>query len=43
MNSKPFILLVLCFTLSFSGLYTGEDQKTPLTVEKIAFTREKAG
>jgi tetratricopeptide (TPR) repeat protein len=45
MNSKPFILflLVLCFAVSFSGLCTGEDQKTSLTVKKIAFTRDKHG
>jgi tetratricopeptide (TPR) repeat protein len=45
MNSKPFILflLVLCFAVSFSGLCTGEDSKTPLTVKKIAFTRDKHG
>ena len=45
MNSKPFILLllVLCFAVSFSGLCAGEDQKTALTVKKIAFTRDKGG
>src|SRR5450830_668565 len=45
MNSKAFILLllVLCFTVSFSGLCAGEDQKTGLTVKKIAFTRDKGG
>jgi len=45
MNSKAFILLllVLCFTVSFSGLCAGEDQKTDLTVKKIAFTRDKGG
>ena len=45
MNSKAFILLllVLCFTVSFSGLCAGEDQKTDLMVKKIAFTRDKGG
>ena len=45
MNSNPFILLllVLCFTVSFSGLCSGEDQKTALTVKKIAFTSDKGG
>lgn len=43
MNSKPFIslLLVLCFTMSFSGLCAGEEQKTVLTVEGIGFHRDK--
>jgi tetratricopeptide (TPR) repeat protein len=45
MNGKRFILplLVLCFAMSFSGLCSGEDQKTPLTVEKIAFASDKIG
>ena len=41
-HSIPFIL-VLCFTVSFSGLCTGEDLKTPLMVKKISFTRDKGG
>ena len=45
MNSKHFILLllVLCFAVSFSGLCASEDQKTALTVKKIAFTSDKIG
>jgi tetratricopeptide (TPR) repeat protein len=45
MNSKTFflLLLVLCFAVSFSGLCAGENQKTALTVKKIAFTRDKDG
>jgi hypothetical protein len=45
MNSKAFIvlLLVLCFAVSFSGLCDGKDQKTGLTVKRIAFTRDKGG
>ena len=45
MNSKPFILflLVLCCVVSFFGPCAGEDNKTSLTVKKIAFSREKGG
>jgi tetratricopeptide (TPR) repeat protein len=45
MNSKTgiLLLLVLCFAVSFSDLCAGEDQKTKLTVKKIAFTRDKGG
>ena len=45
MNGKRFILplLVLCFILSISGLCSGEDQKTPLTVKNIVFTPDKTG
>jgi len=43
MNGKRYILplLVLCLAVSFSGLCSGEDQKTPLTVKKITFTSDK--
>jgi hypothetical protein len=45
MNNKPFILplLVLCFTMSFSGLCTGEGTKNTLIVKNIAFHRSKGG
>ena len=45
MNSKLFILplIVLYFAVSFSGICSGEDKKTTLTVKKIAFTRDKSG
>jgi tetratricopeptide (TPR) repeat protein len=45
MNSKFLILLllVLCFAVNVSGLCASEDQKTELTVKKIAFTRDKGG
>ncbi len=43
MNSKLLILLlmVLCFAMSSSDLYAGQDKKTALTVEGIGFHRDK--
>jgi tetratricopeptide (TPR) repeat protein len=43
MNGKLLTLplLVLYFTMSFSGPCSGEDQKTPLMVKKITFTSDK--
>jgi tetratricopeptide (TPR) repeat protein len=45
MNGKCYIslLLILHFTVSFSGLCAGEDQKTALTVKKITFISDKIG
>jgi len=45
MNGKRFILplLVLCLVVSFSGLCSGKDQKSPLTVKRIVFTSDKTG
>ncbi|MHB8908243.1 MAG: hypothetical protein ACYDAA_05110 [Syntrophales bacterium] len=36
-------LLVFSFAVSFSSLCGGEDNQPPLTVKKIAFTRDKGG
>jgi hypothetical protein len=45
MNGKRFTipLLVLCFTMSFSGLCSGEGTKNTLIVKNIAFHRSKGG
>jgi hypothetical protein len=45
MNRKGFIflLLVLHFTMNFSGLCSGEDKKTSLSVKRIVFTPDKTG
>jgi tetratricopeptide (TPR) repeat protein len=45
MNGKRFIIpiLALCLLVSFSGLCSGEDQKTPLTVKRIVFTPAQTG
>jgi hypothetical protein len=45
MNGKRFILplLVLCLFVSFSGLCSGKDQKSSLTVKRIVFTSDKTG
>ena len=45
MNGKRFIIpiLALCFTMSISGLCSGEDLKNTLTVNSIVFTLDKTG
>ena len=45
MNGKRFIipLLALCLVISFSGLCSGKDKKSPLTVKNIVFTPDQTG
>ena len=45
MNGKRFIIpiLALCLVVGFSGLCSGKDQKSPLTVKSIVFTSDKTG
>jgi hypothetical protein len=45
MNSKPFIFLLifLCFAVSFVSPYTSEASRDPLIVKGIAFKRDKTG
>jgi hypothetical protein len=45
MNGKRFIipLLLLSFIMGISGLCSGKDQKSALTVKRIVFTPDKTG
>jgi hypothetical protein len=45
MNGKRFIIPIfaLCLVVGFSGLCSGKDQKSPLTVKNITFTSDQTG
>jgi hypothetical protein len=45
MNGKRLIIpiLALCLVVGFSGLCSGKDNKSPLTVKRIVFTSDKTG
>ena len=45
MNGKRFIIpiLALCLFVGFSGLCSGKDHESALTVKRIVFTSDKTG